>query len=235
MDNKLYFVFGAIVGAAGGSIGTYFLVKDRFEAEKIEAIEEYAEHAEMRLERQIEALKDESVGDLDKKLGEKLVNGVEDPEEAEIRNNEGVKKYHHYDGAELPEYASKRVFGVDKKQPMTSNYVEKKESKLVNEITEQEFETPSEEYTKQTIDILYRSDDTTESYWGYETDNQITVQAKFGKTIEELFGSNIVDQLLDATPADEGIGILYFRNNELMTDFEVILHSDLETYFNEGE
>ena len=101
----------------------------------------------------------------------------------------------------------------------------------MNEITAEAFEQDDDIYTKQTIDILLRLDDSYEAYWGYQTDNQMTCKAKFGKDLEELFGSDIIEQLLNATPADEGVGILYFRNDELMTDFELVLHSDEETYY----
>lgn len=229
MDNKgIIFALGALIGAAGGSVGTYFLVKGRFETERDEAIEEYAEHAEKRLERQIEALKEQTVEDIDNTLGKRMVEKnqeAEDPDERKINNNEGVKKYHHYDGDQLPEYASKRVFKKYEEKPV------KKESKLVNEISAEEFEMENEDYTKQTLDILLRLDDSYEALWGYQTDNQTTCKAKFGKDLEEMFGTEIIEQLLDATPADEGIGILYFRNDELMTDFELVLHSDEETYY----
>lgn len=223
MNNKntLYFLLGTFVGALGGSSLTYFFIKGRFEAERDEAIEEYAEHAEKRLERQIEALKGQSEEDVE----EKPEPEAEDPDERKINNNEGVKKYHHYDGDQLPEYASKRVFKKYEEKPKV------KESKLVNEISAEEFEQENEDYTKQTLDILLRSDDSYDALWGYQTDNQITCKVKFGKDLEEMFGTEIIEQLLDATPADEGIGILYFRNDELMTDFELVLHSDEETYY----
>lgn len=221
MDNKgIIFALGALIGAAGGAIGTYFLVKGRFEAERDEAIEEYAEHAESR----IEAFRERFECDSDAER-EEVDETDEDPDERKINNNEGVKKYHHYDGDQLPEYASKRVFKKYEEKPKV------KESKLVNEISVEEFEQENEDYTKQTLDILLRSDDSYEAIWGYQTDNQTTCKAKFGKDLEEMFGTEIIDQLLDATPADEGIGILYFRNDELMTDFELVLHSDEETYY----
>lgn len=226
MDNKgIIFALGALVGAAGGSIGTYFLVKGRFEAERDEAIEEYAEHAESRIEAFRERFEGDSEAERDENDPEDMDETDEDPDERKINNNEGVKKYHHYDGDQLPEYASKRVFKKYEEKPKV------KESKLVNEISVEEFEQENEDYTKQTLDILLRLDDSYEALWGYQTDNQTTCKAKFGKDLEEMFGTEIIDQLLDATPADEGIGILYFRNDELMTDFELVLHSDEETYY----
>lgn len=230
MNNKntLYFLLGTFVGALGGSSLTYFFIKGRFEAERDEAIEEYAEHAEKRLERQIEALKGQSEEGIEEKPIEDTQ--IEDPDERKINNNEGVKKYHHYDGDQLPEYASKRVFKKYEEKPKV------KESKLVNEISVEEFEQENEDYTKQTLDILLRLDDSYEALWGYQTDNQTTCKAKFGKDLEEMFGTEIIDQLLDATPADGDIGVLYFRNDELMTDFELVLHCDEETYYaNERE
>lgn len=226
MDNKgIIFALGALIGAAGGSVGTYFIVKGRFEAERDEAIEEYAEHAERRLEAFRERFEGDSEAEREENDPEVMDETDEDPDERKINNNEGVKKYHHYDGDQLPEYASKRIFKKYEEKPV------KKESKLVNEISAEEFEQENEDYTKQTLDILLRLDDSYEALWGYQTDNQTTCRAKFGKDLEEMFGTEIIEQLLDATPADEGIGILYFRNDELMTDFELVLHSDEETYY----
>lgn len=226
MDNKgIIFAIGALIGAAGGSVGTYFLVKGRFEAERDEAIEEYAEHAEKRLEALRERFEGISEAEREENDPEVMDETDEDPDERKINNNEGVKKYHHYDGDQLPEYASKRVFKKYEEKPV------KKESKLVNEISAEEFEQENEDYTKQTLDILLRLDDSYEALWGYQTDNQTTCKAKFGKDLEEMFGTEIIEQLLDATPVDGDIGVLYFRNDELMTDFELVLHCDEETYY----
>lgn len=226
MDNKgIIFALGALIGAAGGSVGTYFLVKGRFEAERDEAIEEYAEHAEKRLEAFRERFEGDSEAEREENDPEVMDETDEDPDERKINNNEGVKKYHHYDGDQLPEYASKRVFKKYEEKPKV------KESKLVNEISAEEFEQENEDYTKQTLDILLRLDDSYEALWGYQTDNQTTCKAKFGKDLEEMFGTEIIEQLLDATPVDGDIGVLYFRNDELMTDFELVLHCDEETYY----
>ena len=43
MNNKLlYFGLGALFGAAGGSIATYFIVKEKIAAEAADEIEAYA-------------------------------------------------------------------------------------------------------------------------------------------------------------------------------------------------
>lgn len=229
MNKALYLAIGSVLGAAAGSITTYFVVKGRFEAERDEAIEEYAEHAESRIEAIKERYEDNVVGDLDSEEEKIDPDQDEDADERKINNNEGVKKYHHYDGQELPEYASKRVFTKSTKEEEMA----KKEVNYIQELKEIDYLDSDME--KQTIDVLFRYEgDAVEELWGYQTDNQTTCQAKFGKGLIDLIGIDGED-MLDWVEPDEGTAVRYFRNSELGIDFEIVIHCDPETYYNKEE
>ena len=225
MNKALYLAIGSVLGAAAGSITTYFVVKGRFEAERDEAIEEYAEHAESRIEAIKERYEDNVVGNLDSEEEE-----IDDPDQDEkINNNEGVKKYHHYDGQELPEYASKRIF----KKTTKEEEMAKKEVNYIQELKEIDYLDSDME--KQTIDVLFHYEgDVVEELWGYQTDNQTTCQAKFGKGLIDLIGIDGED-MLDWVEPDEGTAVRYFRNSELGIDFEIVIHCDPDTYYNKEE
>ena len=234
--NKLYFGLGMLIGGAAGSIGTYFLVKDRFEAMADAEIEEYAEHAEKRIEAIKDRYDDKVVGDLDEEEDEEEPDP--DPEENLIRNNEGVKKYHHYNGKDLPEYASQRVFTKpqDKKE---SEEIKKQieENKMVKSVPEVEEINEKQfldlEGEKQTIDVLFRYGEgkgKEEEIWGYQTDNECTCKERFGKNLIDLIGIDGED-MLDWVEADEGIAVRYFNNKALGVAFEIVVHCDADTYY----
>lgn len=214
MNKAVYFVLGTVLGAAGGSAATYFITKARLEELAADEIDEYAQHCEDRIERIREEYQDKLVGDLEPP--------ATTPEE-EIDSNEGVKKYHH-NVEDLPEYASKRVFKKTTKEEEMAT----KKIKNIKEITEEEFLDSDRE--KQTIDVLFRSDDTVDEIWGYQTDNQTTAEARFGKKLIDLIGIDGED-LLDWVEADEGTAVKYFSNMDLNTLFEIVVHCDPETYY----
>ena len=66
--------------------------------------------------------------------------------------------------------------------------------------------------------------------WGYQTDNQTTAEARFGKKLIDLIGIDGED-LLDWVEADEGTAVKYFSNMDLNTLFEIVVHCDPETYY----
>lgn len=225
MNKLLYLAVGAILGAAGGSAATYYLSKAKMEDRAADELEDYATHRDEREE----ALRAE-IEDLKNKLG--VVKSVRptnqsDDEDSEVKNNAGVKKYHHYDSEEVPEYASKRIF---KKVTTKEEEMAKKEVSHVSEISESLYLDSDRE--KQTIDVLFRYiDDAVEEIWGYQTDNQTTVQARFGKKLIDLIGIDGED-MLDWIEPDEGTAVKYFRNSDMGIDFEIVVHCDPETYYN---
>ena len=171
-------------------------------------------------------------------------NVDDDPDERSIRNNEGVKKYHHYDGAELPEYASKRVFKAqqsDKERAEIKQEIE--ETKMVKsvpevrEIKEDDFlNIDSSMIEKQTIDVLFRYGEGAgkeEEIWGYQTDNECSCKERFGKGLIDLIGIDSED-MLDWVEPDEGIAVRYFLNNAEGIAFEIVVHCDPDTYYEKG-
>lgn len=91
MNNKVIFAVGATIAAAGASFVTYILTRNYYQTIFEEELDKYSEECRER----IDAIVDYYEGGKD---AEETV--AEEPEEApepeEFRNNEGVKKYHHY-------------------------------------------------------------------------------------------------------------------------------------------
>ena len=223
MNKGLYFALGAVIGAAGGATATYFLTKDKFARENEEDMENYAEHCEERITR----YKEENE-ELKKQLGvikDPAVKPAEDPEEAKISRNEGVKKYHHDNGL-ASKYGENHVF-----EKVTDKPEEKKEdSKLINDIDEDEFMNQENGYEKQTIDVFLGDDKYMCGVWGYGTDNEDDVDRKWGKPLEKLIGeAHTYEELLTyCEKAEDGIGLAFVRNDEMMIEFELVIHDDRE-------
>ena len=84
-------------------------------------------------------------------------------------------------------------------------------------------------YQKQTVDVFMSDDDDEPEIvgiWAYETDNEETVDKRFGKSIEQLLNWRTYDELSTYCDEDTGLGQLYLKNDELMIDFEFIIHDD---------
>ena len=222
--NILYFGLGALLGGAAGSVATYFIVKEKIEAEASDEIEAYAEHCEQRIE----------------KIKKKMVNKVfgapkEEKEEKpstddeKIENNKGVKKYHHYDGM-VSKYGENHIF--DKPQSDEEREEIKKQikdSKLINDIDEDEFMNDENGYEKQTIDVFLGDDKYMCGVWGYQTDNEDDVDRKWGKELPELIGAaHTYDELLSYCDDDTGVGVVLVRNDEMKIDFDVVIHDNRE-------
>ena len=221
MNKSIIFCLGLLTGLGIGGAGTYFLVKKTVVDAAQDEIEEYAEHAERRIEAIRQSYMERLDGLEDRDKEEENTN----PEE---QNNEGVKKYHNYP-SEASEYGANRIF-VKERKPMTEETKQKIEEMKnakpgISEITDEEF-VNDENFDKQTIDFFFPEE---KAYWGYGTDNQTTVLSKFGSEIGDLIGESW-RWLVDYTDED-GIGVSYFRNENLGIDFEVIIHDS--TGFND--
>lgn len=226
MNNKLlYFGLGALLGAAGGSVATYFIVKEKIAAEAADEIEAYAEHCEERIDR------------IKKKMINKVFGAKEGPkeekeetEDEKIENNKGVKKYHHYDGI-VSKYGENNIF-TGKQSDEERNEIKKqiKDSKLINDIDEDEFMNNDNGYEKQTIDVFLGDDKYMCGVWGYQTDNEDDVDRKWGKPLEELIGtSHTYEELLSyCERSEDGIGLAWVKNDEMMIDFELVIHDNRE-------
>lgn len=220
MKKILYFGIGAVLGAAGGSVATYFATKEMFAQQAAEEIEAYAEHCEERIER----IRMESIGaNVDDEESEE--EDDDDPEEEAINRNEGVKKYHHQLES-ISSYGANNIFTTSQSEKEKHSV-----SKQINEITEREFmEQELEGYEKQTFDIWLGDDEDIFALWGYGTDNEEDVQDHFGKPLEVLIGEENADYdaLLSMCDADDHTGVLYFRNDAMKMDIEVAIHDSRE-------
>lgn len=216
----LYFTIGLLTGAGAGATATYFLTKDRIQASCEEDMECYADHCDERIERYRE-----EIADLKKQLGvikDPVARVSEDPEEAKISRNEGVKKYHHENGL-ASKYGENHVFEKVADKP------EEKDSKLINDIDEDEFMRENG-YEKQTIDVFLGDDKYMCGVWGYQTDNEDDVDRKWGKPLEDLIGrAHTYDELLSYCEGrEDGIGLAWIKNDEMKIDFELVIHDDRE-------
>ena len=216
MNKSLYFALGTLVGAGAGSVATYFLLKDHFERDAEDKIERYAEHCEERVARLTEGDKKETEEEPEP---EKAIE--ENPEDEVINHNEGVKKYHHQLES-ISAYGSNNIFAKEENKP--------KDSKLISDIDEDEWMNNENGYDKQTIDVFLGDDGYMCGVWGYETDNEEDVSKKFGKELPDLIGqSHTYDELLTyCDKAEDGIGLAYVKNDEIMVDFELVIHDDRE-------
>ena len=220
MNRTAAFIIGLLTGAAGGSVATYYIFKSKFEEDKDVEMQEMEEYYEQRLKKRLEKIVHS------KPVSEKLPEAENGPkserDDEKVANNKGVKKYHHDNGLESA-YGSARIFGEDAKPK------KRKESKLINEISEQEFLNNENGYTKQTVDVFMSNDDDTPEIfgiWAYETDNEEPVDKRFGKSTSELLGGRSYEELCTYC-GDDGIGQLYLKNDEIMTDFEFVLHKEV--------
>ena len=210
MNKGIIFAFGVVAGAAGGSAATYYILKEKFQAEKDQEMEEMENYFEDRFQKRV------------KKLGlvkKKKKTPEEVREDEVIASNKGVKKYHHQEDS-ISEYgAENKLFAKPKKE---------KESKLMVEINEEEFLKPDEKYEKQTIDVWLGDDKDIVGIWAQGTDNEEWVEKRFGKPLPELIGKADYDYLLSYCDPNEDVGIAYVRNEEILTDFEVVIHDGRE-------
>ena len=220
----LYLAIGLITGAAAGATTTYFITKEKFAAANDEDMENYAQHCEERIARykeENEELK-RHLGIV--KEGPNQSPILHDPEEEKIAHNEGVKKYHHDNGLSS-KYGDNHVF-----EKIADKPEEEKDSKLINDIDEDEFMNQENGYEKQTIDVFLGDDKYMCGVWGYGTDNEDDADRKWGKPLEDLIGrAHTYEELLTyCEKAEDGIGLAFIRNEEMMIDFELVIHDDRE-------
>ena len=202
-------VLGFILGAAGGSAVTYYIVNEQ----RDEEMDAYAEHTEKRIERLRKKIN--MIDEVKEELPEDAV--MQDPEDDKINQNKGVKKYHHSDGISS-KYGDNHIFETQQDKKINK--------KLINEIEEEEYMNNENGYSKEVIDVLLGDDRDIVGFWGYQTDNEMFVDQKFGSELKDLIGSTYYDYdyLLNLADEEDGVGNLYIRNDSIMTEFEVIIH-----------
>ena len=228
MNKTLIFILGLLTGAAAGSTATYFLTKNSIEERAAEEIEEYAEHCEERLKKYAH-----NYVEINNEETEEESQESEEPED--VRNNEGVKKYHHYNE---PAFGSdsNRVFKDAKeekavtKEEVLQKWKDEEDALGVSEIDSEEFYEleAGEDFESYSIDYFFPEET---AFWAYGTDTEVSVDEKFGKPLSELIG-NAHRWLIDYTD-ESGIGSAYFKNESLMAIFEITIHDS--TGFNDRE
>lgn len=227
MNKTATFTLGAVLGAIGGSIGTYFIVKEMFAQQASEEIERYAEHCEERIERFRLEYVGANIDDVEDTSEEKL---TDDPDEEVINKNEGVKKYHHRPDS-ISSYGTNNIFErIQSEKDRSEIKKQIKDSKLISDIDEDEWMNEENGYDKQTLDIFLGDDKDIFGIWGYQTDNEDDADRKFGKPTQELIGSaHTYEELLSyCEESEDGIGVTYVRNDELKIDFELVIHDARE-------
>ncbi len=224
MNKALVFFAGLLVGGAAGASATYLILHDRLVAEAQDEIERYAEHCEER----IASYRAKYAGEQPDTPPVEAEDEVDpdDRDEALIRRNEGVKKYHHQDEY-ISSYGANRVFEEKKVTELEKTMKEMnvkgvEDDTSIEEIDEDTYLEESEEYSKEEIDFIYPDE---KAYWGYGTDNEVPVDQKFGKNIFELIGQTS-RWLMDYVDKESGIGEVYIRNHNMMTDFYVVIRNE---------
>lgn len=232
MNKALIFFAGLFVGGAAGASATYLILHDRLVADAQDEIERYAEHCEER----IASIRAKYAGEQPDTapVEDEDEEDPDDRDEALIRRNKGVKLYHHTSEYMGSNDTVNSIFEKDKVEEKKVNEELKKEvdagvEKLlaetphISEITQEEYDNDGE-YEKESIEYFFDGD-SDRAYWGYGTDNQTTVEARFGNPLSFLIGASS-RWLNDYADKESGYGEAYFRNNELMTDFEIVVHDN---------
>lgn len=231
MNKGIIFAAGAFVGAAAGSIITFFAVKNHFEDKAAEAIMDYSEYADNKIQEALDSLHDEEED-------EEPIHRVQDNRAWSEEDEAPIKKYHHY---------------VPEKQTLISNGIFAKEKDEVKKVTEGEkalqenparFDDPEiveisedkyqeimskppiEGWSADDLTYLYPQD---ELYWGYGTDNEELAEKHYGVGRETIIGQ-IWRWATDYTDNESGVGYAYIDNSKLKKVFniEVIVDLDLE-------
>ena len=230
MNKVIIFFAGLLTGAAAGASAAYLILHDHLVKEAEDEIDRYAEHCEER----IASIRAKYAGEKPKEDEDETfvhvtlnddVDELDDRNEALIRRNAGVKKYHHqneYIGGESNVnsiFADKEEEKVTTKEINNTSNIE--DDPMIEEIDEDTFEN-DQGYSKEMIDFDYPEE---KGYWGYGTDNELTVHEKFGKDMFGLIGE-ASRWLSDYIDENTGFGEAYFRNKHMMTDFHVVVHGD---------
>jgi len=236
MNKGVIFAIGAFVGAAAGSVATYFVVRDKFEQEAADIIDEYAERCQDRIEKVMNAY-DQKMNSSDDEKEEEASDEDVPHIENELDKYEGVKKYHHYSGGfDAMSTTSSKVFDKKKGNDMTEGQKDlEKYPKIddmpnyIEEIDEDEFLNThyapdgKTEFDKVTLDYDYNTD---RLLYAANSDSPILAEEKYGCLRSEIIG-NIWKFAPDFIDDEEnGTGAAYVRNNNINIDFEMIVHYD---------
>lgn len=211
MNKGVIFLAGLLVGAIGGSVGTYFVVKNKIADEAAEEIEAYAEHCREKIEN----IKTKFSGE---DFSEEVQEDIPEPKAADdYSNNEGVKKYHQHvskdnlDSANSYKEEVKAVTEGEKALKREEAGVPVAKKTYI--ISEDQYTTEATMYDKITLEF-------------YCGDDQIVIM-----DTEELIEQHFNLGREDIIPAeawrygqDNVDKPLFVRNDDLACDFEILTY-----------
>lgn len=211
MNNGAVFAIGALVGAAAGSVATYFIVKEKFEQKAADEIEAYAEHAEERLQNYISShFSDAEIDPDDSEESNRGGADVPVDDEDAIERNPGVKKYHHYQSGFIPEKEEEVTEG----QKDILEHPELDDVFGVDEITSEEFDLlDDDEYTRVYLSYNANTDE-------LKTNEDEIAEEAYSKTRSELIG-NCWRWATDYFDESSGEGDFWIKNDNLKIAFQV--------------
>lgn len=239
MDNRVIFGLGVGLGAIVGSVTTYFALKQRFEDAVDEEIDNYAKLCTERIDDLISYY--EGGASAEKELKEDDTS--KEPEE--FRNNEGVKKYHHYGDSSFGSDNVQSIFSKDNVKEVagavrfkTDEERSESEEEKVTEGQKDILKRPQlddvpgvEEITSEEWDVL-DDDEYTRVYLQYDinedklytNDGDIAEEA-YAKMRHELIG-NCWRWATDYWNEETGEGDFWIKNDNLKIAFQVGLDWD---------
>lgn len=228
MNKGIAFVLGTLVGSGIGAGIAAYILKDKYEREACDMIDEYHDRCEERILKIMEAygVKDEDL-ESDSESSDNTEDAPVDPRD-DFSNNEGVKKYHHYAG---PAFTNAKVKGVIndmtkgqedcKKYPGIDNCPD-----YIEEITEDDFIVDEKEFDD--IHMVYDFN-TDRLLMNPDTEDEIEAEEQLHASRTEIIG-NMWKWSSDYLSDDDGTGAFYVRNKRIMKDIEVIVRYDPNQY-----
>lgn len=234
------FYIGLFIGAAVGSVGTYFATRKMFALKASDAIESYAQFAEERIAKLEEKYK---TGEKEEEAEKSEADDDDSEPEQHERVTEDVviKKYHQYapqfDFDKRNESMDKNVLNEVKENisNAVNEHTKKALERKYNDVPDYIVEVDSDEflessieehdsYERVSLDFLFPQN---ELYWGYDTDCQEEAETHYNEEREDLIGQ-CWRWATDYTDNQTGTGSAYIRNDKLKVYFEVQFHVDME-------
>lgn len=224
MNKGIAFILGTLVGGGIGAGIAAYILKDKYEKEACDMIDEYHDRCEDRILKIMEAygVKDEDLEKDPESFYDSEDKAV-DPRD-DFSNNEGVKKYHHYAG---PAFANVKVKGVIDDMTKGQEDVEKYPKiddcpDYIEEIDEDTFMVDEKQHDDMYMVYDFNTD---RLLLNPDTDDEIDAEEQLHMSRSEIIG-NMWKWATDYISEDNGTGAFYVRNNRLMKDIEVIVRYD---------